>query len=172
MGPEDLEAKIQGLPQAAGVYLLKDDRGRVIYIGKAKNLSSRVPFYFQVAANADHKTEVLKHHIADLDYILTDSELEALLLESTLVKNHKPKFNVNLKDDKAFLHIKLTLNDPYPRVLLTRRVLDDGALYFGPYLPASLARNTVKIIKPALSAQNLRPGDRRRPGPALPGVLH
>ncbi len=146
MGPEDLEAKIRSLPEAVGVYLLKDARGRVIYIGKARNLSSRVRFYFQTARSADHKTEVLKDHIGDLDYILTDNELEALLLESTLVKNHKPKFNVNLKDDKAFLHIKLTLNEPYPRVLLTRRVVDDGALYFGPYLPASLARSTVKII--------------------------
>ena len=146
MGSQDLEAKVQSLPEATGVYLLKDFRGRVIYIGKAKNLHSRVRIYLQTARSPDHKTEVLKNHIRDLDYILTDNELEALLLESTLVKNRKPKFNVNLKDDKAFLHIKLTLKEPYPRVLLTRRIVDDGSLYFGPYLPASLARSTIKII--------------------------
>jgi len=118
----------------------------VIYIGKAKNIRNRVRSYFQASRHQDQKTEVLRKHIHDLDYIVTENELEALFLESNLVKEDKPKFNVNLKDDKSFLHIKLTVNEPYPRVLLTRRVADDGALYFGPYLPASLARNTIKII--------------------------
>src|SRR5512147_389463 len=141
-----LRAKLQSLPEKAGVYLFKDESGKIIYIGKAKTLKNRVRSYFQSSRLVDTKTEVLKQHIRDLEYITTDSEVEALILESTLVKRHKPRFNVNLKDDKAFLHIKLTVQEPYPRVLLTRRVLDDGALYFGPYLPASLARNTVKII--------------------------
>jgi len=141
-----LRAKLQSLPEKAGVYLFKDQTGKIIYIGKAKSLKNRVRSYFQSSRQVDTKTEVLKQHICDLEYITTDSEVEALILESTLAKRHKPRFNVNLKDDKAFLHIKLTVQEPYPRVLLTRRVLDDGALYFGPYLPASLARNTVKII--------------------------
>lgn len=134
------------LPNKPGVYLFKDVRQRVIYIGKAKDLKHRVCSYFQLSRNLDHKTRVLKEHIQDLDYIVTDNELEALFLESNLVKQEKPKFNINLKDDKAFLHIKITVNDPYPLVVLTRRVLDDGAMYFGPFLPASLARNTIKII--------------------------
>ena len=141
-----LQAKLESLPAQSGVYLFKDATGGVIYIGKAKSLRNRVRSYFQSTRHLDAKTEVLKQHIRDLDYILTDSEIEALILESTLVKKRKPKFNINLKDDKSFLHIKLTVNEAFPRVLLTRRILNDGALYFGPYLPASLARNTVKII--------------------------
>ena len=141
-----LQAKLQLVPDKPGVYLFKDQGGKTIYIGKAKSLRSRVRSYFQSSRTVDTKTQVLTRHIADLDYATTDSEVEALILESTLVKKHKPRFNVNLKDDKAFLHIKLTVQEPFPRVLLTRRVLHDGALYFGPYLPASLARNTVKII--------------------------
>ncbi|MDA2927185.1 excinuclease ABC subunit UvrC [Acidobacteria bacterium AH-259-G07] len=141
-----LEKKLDILPDKPGIYLFKDSSRKVIYIGKAKSLKHRVRSYFQSSRNLDHKTEILKEHIQDLDYIVTDNELEALFLESNMVKKQKPKFNVNLKDDKAFLHIKLTVNEPYPRVLLTRRVLNDGALYFGPFLPASLARNTIKII--------------------------
>jgi excinuclease ABC subunit C len=141
-----LHAKLDALPDKTGVYLFKDQAGKTIYIGKAKNLRNRVRSYFQSSRHTDAKTEVLKHHIRDLEYITTDSEVEALILESTLVKRQRPRYNVNLKDDKAFLHIKLTVQEPFPRVLLTRRVLGDGAIYFGPYLPASLARNTVKII--------------------------
>jgi excinuclease ABC subunit C len=141
-----LRAKLDSLPAKSGVYLFKDGRGKVIYIGKAKSLKNRVRSYFQASRHIDAKTEALRERIEDLEYITTDSEVEALILESTLVKRHKPRFNVNLKDDKAFLHIKLTVQEPFPRVLLTRRVLDDGAMYFGPYLPASLARNTIKII--------------------------
>jgi len=146
METQILRARLQSLPEKTGVYLFKDETGKIIYIGKAKSLRNRVRSYFQSSRQVDAKTEVLKQHIRDLEYITTDNEVEALILESTLAKRHKPRFNVNLKDDKAFLNIKLTVQEPYPRVLLTRRVLDDGALYFGPYLPASLARNTVKII--------------------------
>ena len=141
-----LQAKLDHLPSGPGVYLFKDRTGKSIYIGKAKSLRHRVRSYFQQQRLADQKTEVLRGYIRDLDYIVTDSEVEALMLESNLVKKQQPLFNVNLKDDKSFLHIKLTVNEDFPRVLLTRRILNDGALYFGPYLPASLARNTIKII--------------------------
>jgi excinuclease ABC subunit C len=141
-----LQAKLAALPGSPGVYLFKDAAGRIIYIGKAKNLRNRVRSYFQSNRTHDPKTRVLSGATRQLDYILTDNEVEALILESTLVKQHQPRFNVRLKDDKAFLHIKLTVNEAYPRVLLTRRIRNDGALYFGPYLPASLARNTIKII--------------------------
>ncbi|MFQ5738962.1 MAG: excinuclease ABC subunit UvrC [Acidobacteriota bacterium] len=137
---------MRSLPGRPGVYLFRDKNQKTIYIGKAKSLRNRVRSYFQSSRSQDYKTEVLRRHIDDVDYILTDSEVEALILESTLVKQRKPKFNVNLKDDKAFLYLKLTLNEAFPRVLLTRRLLQDGGRYFGPYLPASLARNTVKII--------------------------
>lgn len=141
-----LKSKLGILPDKPGVYLFRDSKSRVIYIGKAKNLKHRVRSYFQSSRHLDHKTQVLKEYIRDLDYIITDNELEALFLESNMVKEHKPKFNVNLKDDKAFLHIKLTTNETFPRVLLTRRIVKDGGLYFGPFLPASLARNMLKII--------------------------
>ncbi len=146
MPRDDLKAKLENLPTRSGVYLFRDRQRRVIYIGKAKNLRNRVRSYFRAKGHFDHKTEILTQHISDVECVVTDSEVEALILESTLVRRKKPKFNVHLKDDKSFLHIKLTVNEPFPRVLLTRRILHDGALYFGPYLPASLARNTVKII--------------------------
>jgi excinuclease ABC subunit C len=146
MSSELLEAKLANLPAKPGVYLFKSSGETVIYIGKAKSLRSRVRSYFREGSDIDPKTAVLRKEIVELEYIATDSDVEALILESNLVKRHQPRFNVNLKDDKAFLHIKLTVQEDFPRVLLTRRVLDDGALYFGPYLPAALARNTVKLI--------------------------
>ena len=141
-----LKVKVDRLPSSPGVYLFRDGRGEVIYIGKAKNLRNRVRSYFQSNRNLDLKTDFISRRATDLEYIVTDNEVEALILESTLVKKDQPRLNVRLKDDKSFLHIKLTVNEEYPRVLLTRRIRDDRALYFGPYLPASLARNTIKII--------------------------
>ncbi len=141
-----LKVKVDRLPASPGVYLFRDRRGEVIYIGKAKSLRNRVRSYFQSNRYLDLKTDFINRNATDLEYIVTDNEVEALILESTLVKKSQPKLNVRLKDDKSFLHIKLTVNEEYPRVLLTRRIRDDGALYFGPYLPASLARNTIKII--------------------------
>lgn len=146
MPEEALDEKLDSLPEGPGVYLFRDARKRILYIGKAKSLRNRVRSYFQSGRNADPKTAFLSRNIDDLEYIVTDNEVEALILESSLVKKHQPRLNVRLKDDKSFLHIKLTVNEPFPRVLLTRRIAQDGALYFGPYLPASLARNTVKII--------------------------
>ena len=141
-----LQAKLDRLPGSPGVYLFRNEKKQILYIGKAKNLRLRVRSYFQSNRGLDPKSEYIARHATDLDYILTDNEVEALILESTLVKKHQPRLNVRLKDDKSFLHIKLTVNEAFPRVLLTRRVRHDGALYFGPYLPASLARNLIKII--------------------------
>ena len=143
---EDLQARIRSLPNDPGVYLFKDRRRRVIYSGKAKDLRARVRSYFTRESSIDPRTRHLRREITSLDYIVTDSEVEALILESSLVKSKQPRYNVRLKDDKAFLHIKLTTGERFPRVLLTRRIRDDGSRYFGPYLPASLARNTIKII--------------------------
>lgn len=141
-----IEARLAALPSSPGVYLFHDAGGRILYIGKAKSLRSRVRSYFQPGRPVDLKTEYISRTVVDLDYVVTDSEVEALILESTLVKRHQPRLNVRLKDDKSFLHIKLTVNEEYPRVFLTRRIRNDGARYFGPYLPASLARTTIKII--------------------------
>lgn len=143
---ETLDSKVENLPTGPGVYLFKDRKQRVIYIGKAKNLRARVHSYFRSEDRIDPKSQYLRREIRDLDYIVTDTEIEALILESSLIKRTQPKLNVRLKDDKAFLHIKLTTREPFPRVFLTRTIRKDGAQYFGPYLPASLARNTIKII--------------------------
>ncbi|MBA3766103.1 MAG: GIY-YIG nuclease family protein, partial [Acidobacteria bacterium] len=141
-----LEEKLQTLPTAPGVYLHKDDAGKIIYIGKAKNLRNRVRSYFQSGRGHDRKTRELVRRIHDLEFIVTDNEVEALVLESNLIKQHKPRYNILLKDDKQYPHLKLTVNEPFPRVMITRRIQRDGALYFGPFLPASLARRTIDLI--------------------------
>jgi excinuclease ABC subunit C len=141
-----LEEKLSNLPTSPGVYIHKDEAGRVIYVGKAKNLRNRVRSYFQSGRGHDRKTRELVRRIRDLEFIVTDNEVEALVLESNLIKRHKPRYNVLLKDDKQYPHLKLTIAEPFPRVMITRRVQRDGALYFGPYLPASLARRTIDLI--------------------------
>jgi excinuclease ABC subunit C len=141
-----LEEKLKNIPRSSGVYLYKDGTGKIIYIGKAKNLRSRVRTYFQEARPFDRKTDALVRQIVDVEFIVTDSEVEALILEATLTKKHKPRYNVNLKDDKSYPHLKLTIQEPFPKVVITRRIQNDGALYFGPFLPASLARRTIDVI--------------------------
>ncbi len=140
-----LEEKLKEIPSSPGVYLHKNAAGKVIYIGKAKNLRSRVRSYFR-ARPFDRKTDALVGQIADLEFIVTDNEVEALILEATLVKQHKPRYNIKLQDDKSYPHLKLTVNEPFPKVVITRRIQRDGALYFGPFLPASLARKTIDLI--------------------------
>ncbi|HYJ86119.1 MAG TPA: excinuclease ABC subunit UvrC [Pyrinomonadaceae bacterium] len=140
-----LAEKLKEIPVSAGVYLYKDSAGKIIYIGKAKRLRSRVRSYFQ-ARPFDRKTDALVKQIADVEFIVTDNEVEALVLEATLTKKHKPRYNVNLKDDKSYPHLKLTINEPFPKAVITRRIQKDGALYFGPFLPASMARKTIDVI--------------------------
>ncbi|HYY94571.1 MAG TPA: excinuclease ABC subunit UvrC [Pyrinomonadaceae bacterium] len=141
-----LEEKLKNLPTSPGVYLHKDEAGKIIYVGKAKNLRNRVRSYFQSGRGHDLKTRELVRRIRDLEFIVTDTEVEALILESNLIKQHKPRYNILLKDDKQYPHLKLTINEAFPRVMITRRIQRDGALYFGPYLPASLARRTIDLI--------------------------
>jgi len=142
-----LQSKLDSLPAMPGVYLFKDSQGKTIYIGKAISLRSRVRSYFQERRPSDAKTERLVAEASDLDYIVTDNEVEALILESTLVKKNQPRYNIQLKDDKSFPYLKLTVNEPFPRIFISRRLRKDGALYFGPYLPASYARQTIKLIR-------------------------
>jgi excinuclease ABC subunit C len=141
-----LKEKIENLPGSPGVYLYRDSSGKIVYVGKAKSLRNRVRSYFQEGRPLDPKTDRLVSEVADVECIVTDSEVEALILESTLVKKNQPRYNVNLKDDKSFPYLKLTVNEPYPRIFITRRIKRDGALYFGPFLPASYARQTIKLI--------------------------
>ena len=141
----DLQTKISHLPSQPGVYLMKNSDGDIIYVGKAVNLKNRVRSYFRTQPKDAAKTRALVKHIADFEYILTDSELEALILECNLIKKHRPKYNISLKDDKTYPYLKITKED-YPRVLITRKVLKDGARYFGPYPSVNNLRETVELI--------------------------
>jgi excinuclease ABC subunit C len=141
-----LQHKIDHLPAEPGVYIYRDARGKILYVGKARSLRHRVRSYFQESRPLDPKTHHLISESADLEYIVTDNEVEALILESTLVKKNQPRYNINLKDDKSFPLLKLTVYEPYPRIFITRRIKKDGSLYFGPFLPASYARRTMKLV--------------------------
>jgi excinuclease ABC subunit C len=143
-----LEEKIKSLPVSAGVYIHKNSDGKIIYVGKAKNLKNRVRSYFQSSKNHDPKTRELVKRIADFEFIVVDSEVEALVLESNLIKLHKPRYNIMLKDDKQYPHIKVT-KEPFPKAVITRKINRDGANYYGPLLPASLARKTLDLINRA-----------------------
>ncbi len=143
--PQQLQEKLDALPQKPGVYLFKDSRGKIIYIGKAKSLRNRVRSYFQAGRIEGPKLQRLVSRIADVEIIVTDSEMEALILEMNLVKEYKPRYNVNLKDDKSFPYIRVT-NEPYPRIFPTRKIVRDGSRYFGPYTDVAQMRALLKTI--------------------------
>ena len=138
--------KAEGLPDQPGVYIFKDDAGRAIYVGKAKSLRQRVRSYFQESRAADEKREHMLELAQDFDIILVENEKEAMALESNLIKQYKPRYNITLRDDKTYPHIKLTVGERFPRVYVTRRLKKDGARYYGPYFPARLAYRIVDLI--------------------------
>ncbi len=142
-----LQSKLAHLPDKPGVYLFKNDQGAIIYIGKAAVLADRVRSYFQKSADHSPKTTLLVGQITDMETMVTRSELEALILESNLVKRHKPRFNIVLRDDKQYPYVRLPIKDDFPRLSIVRRVQKDGALYYGPYTPANALRETLKLIK-------------------------
>ncbi|WP_342306132.1 excinuclease ABC subunit UvrC [Methanolobus sp. ZRKC5] len=141
-----MDFDLKTLPALPGVYLMKDDSGDIIYVGKAKSLDKRVRQYFQSKRNLSPKTVTLVRHIDDIDYIVTDSEIDALVLEANLIKKYRPRYNIRLKDDKRYPYVKVTVNSTFPRIFLTRRRLMDGALYFGPYTNAKAIRTTLDLI--------------------------
>jgi excinuclease ABC subunit C len=145
--PEHLQQIIDTLPQRPGVYLMRDVRGDVIYVGKTVDLRSRVRSYFTPSAQENRKTRQMVSEIADLEFIVTDTELEALILEANLIKTHRPRFNVRLRDDKRYPYIKITWEDPFPRVMITRRVVRDGNRYFGPYTSSSAVHETLHMLR-------------------------
>lgn len=143
----DLEHHLSILPKSPGVYIMKDDRGEIIYIGKAKVLKNRVRQYFQDPKRLDLKTRIMVSHIAEFEYIVTDSEIESLLLEQNLIKEHLPRYNINLKDDKRFPFIKITMQEDFPRVFMTRQTPKDGSKYFGPFTDVASVYETLETIK-------------------------
>ncbi len=142
-----LQSKLDHLPDQPGCYLFKDQAGEILYIGKAAVLADRVRSYFLRSGDQSPKTALLVDQIADLETMVTRSELEALILESNLVKRHKPRFNVVLRDDKQYPYLRLPVKEAFPRLSIVRRVQKDGALYYGPYTPTGALRETLKVIK-------------------------
>ncbi len=143
----DIEEKLKKLPALPGVYIMKDRAAEVIYIGKAKNLKSRVRSYFQATGDTRYAVRFLAARTEDIDYIVTTNEKEALFLEDTLLKQHKPRYNIRLKDSKTYVSIKITLKEKFPRILVTRQIKKDGSRYFGPYVSARDVRETIKFIR-------------------------
>ncbi|MGQ0765139.1 MAG: excinuclease ABC subunit UvrC [Gemmatimonadota bacterium] len=145
--PERITARIPHLPESPGVYLWKDEAGRVLYIGKAKRLRSRVRSYLAPSDEAGPRTLALVRLIRDVETIVVPSEAHALILEANLIKEHRPRFNVALRDDKSYPYIKVTAQEPFPRVVVTRRLIADGARYFGPYTDVGAMRRALNVVK-------------------------
>ncbi|MCA9864783.1 MAG: GIY-YIG nuclease family protein, partial [Thermomicrobiales bacterium] len=141
----DFSQRLRALAQAPGVYLMKDAKGDVIYVGKAMRLRDRVRSYFQPRGHADAKTRELVRHITDFEVIRTDTPTEALILENELIKRYLPRYNVMLKDSKTYPYLKIT-NEEWPRIVSTRRIVDDGGRYFGPYTSAGAAYRTLNLL--------------------------
>lgn len=144
---EHFRAKLDALPTEPGVYIMRDAERRVIYVGKAVNLRSRVRSYFQESAQGSSKIRRLVAEVADLEFIVTATELEALVLECNLIKEHRPRFNVRLKDDKRYPYIKVHWQDPFPRVEVTREMRQDGARYYGPFADVGAVRQTLDVLR-------------------------
>lgn len=142
----DFEYHLKNLPSKPGVYLMKNSLGEVIYVGKAKILKNRVKSYFQNSKNHSEKVRVMVKYIAEFEYIVTDSEMEALILECNLIKKYSPRYNILLKDDKFYPFIKITVNDDFPRVFVTRNYSKDGSKYFGPYTNGTAVYETINLI--------------------------
>jgi len=142
----NIEEELKKLPDKPGVYLMKDKDDQIIYVGKAVSLKKRVRQYFQSSKNHTPKVNAMVKNIAEFEYIITDTEVEALILEANLIKKHKPKYNILLRDDKQYPYIKITTNEKFPRVMKTRRIVKDGAKYFGPYTSVGAVNDTLEII--------------------------
>lgn len=141
-----IKCKLKNLPTSPGVYLMKDVKHKVIYVGKAKNLKNRVKSYFKKSPDYRLYTEYLVRRVADIDFVLTETEKEALILENNLIKQFKPKFNINLRDDKTFISIKLEVNKKFPYPKVVRQIENDGSMYFGPYASSRAVRETLRYI--------------------------
>ena len=142
---DELTQRLDNIPRQPGIYLWKDDRGQVIYVGKAKVLANRVRSYFQDFEAKDAKTRLLIANIRGLDWIVTDTEQEALILENTLIKKYRPRYNVRLRDDKNYLCLRLS-NEDFPMLSIVRKIRQDGATYYGPFSNASAVRTTLRFL--------------------------
>ncbi len=155
--------KVRNLTTQPGVYLWKDSQGRIIYVGKAVNLRNRVRSYVRNDANRSPKVTAMMSHAADVEIIVVSNEMEALILENTLIKRHRPRYNIMLRDDKTYPYIKVTVQEEFPRVFMTRRVLRDGGRYFGPFADAGAVHRVLKLIQRAFHIRPCRTMNTDRP---------
>lgn len=160
---EKISRALAVLPDRPGVYLMRDDKGKIIYVGKAVVLKNRVRSYFRNLAAHTPKVKAMVDKIDDFETIVTDNELEALILECNLIKEHRPRYNISLKDDKSYPYLKVTMQEQYPRIYVTRRVLRDGAKYYGPYADAGALHATVKLVRELFPLRNCRKMNPDRP---------
>ena len=166
-GGDFMQSKIQEqlklLPTNPGVYLMKNEQAKIIYVGKAINLKNRVKSYFQSSKNHSPKVKSMVEKISDFEYIITANEIEALILECNLIKKYRPKYNISLRDDKTYPYIKVTLNEDYPTVSITRKILKDGAKYFGPYTSAGAVHEVLNLLKKLFQIRSCRQMNTKRP---------
>jgi len=160
---ELVEEKLKLLPDSPGVYIMKDAHGKIIYVGKAVILKNRVRQYFQSGKNHSPKVRAMVSKIEDFETILTGSEVEALILECNLIKKHRPRYNISLKDDKTYPYVKVTLQEDYPRALITRRILKDGARYFGPYTNVGAVHESLRLLRRLFPLRSCKRMDAERP---------
>lgn len=161
-----IEEQLKAVPPETGVYIFKDSRGQVLYVGKAVNLRSRVRSYFHPSNQSSVKVRLLAEKVASIEFILTRNEVEALVLECNLIKRYRPPFNIRLRDDKQYPYVKITWQETYPRILVTRRMENDGSLYFGPYTSTLALHQTMDLIRkvfPYATCSDPSPGKRIRP---------
>ncbi|MDA8207116.1 MAG: excinuclease ABC subunit UvrC, partial [Thermaerobacter sp.] len=153
-GTAALEEKLKSLPTSPGVYLLKDGAGAVLYVGKAVVLKHRVRSYFQAPERLAPKVRAMMRHVEDLEYIVTSTEVEALILEATLIKQMKPHYNIRLKDDKAYPYLRVTWEEDFPRLLIARKPGNEGSRYFGPYPHAQAVHDTIRLLRKIFPIRN------------------
>ena len=158
-----IQEQLKLLPTNPGVYLMKNEQAKIIYVGKAINLKNRVKSYFQSSKNHSTKVKSMVEKISDFEYIITANEIEALILECNLIKKYRPKYNISLRDDKTYPYIKVTLNEDYPTVSITRKILKDGAKYFGPYTSAGAVHEVLNLLKKLFQIRSCRQMNTKRP---------
>ena len=158
-----IQEQLKLLPTNPGVYLMKNEQAKIIYVGKAINLKNRVKSYFQSSKNHSPKVKSMVEKISDFEYIITANEIEALILECNLIKKYRPKYNISLRDDKTYPYIKVTLNEDYPTVSITRKILKDGAKYFGPYTSAGAVHEVLNLLKKLFQIRSCRQMNTKRP---------
>jgi len=152
----DIKEKVKNVPDSPGVYIMKGQRGRVLYVGKAKSLRKRLSSYFTPASPLDPRKSKMVREVIDIDYVVTENELEALVLEANFIKRMKPRYNIILRDDKNYPYIKLTVNEEWPRLEVVRKIKKDGALYFGPYVPAGAMWEMLRFIRKTFPIRTCR----------------